>query len=112
MIAHDGIKTFRQRKTPETVLIPRVLNGKARQCPTFTGNTTNYHRPRSVSLSCSEWEGVVPPRYGRRAKPVVSEVHQLNSRDEVFAKRSERRNAIICIHCASKSIVRFSTASH
>ena len=29
---------------------------------------------------------MVPPRYGRRAKPVVSEVHQLNSRDEVFAK--------------------------
>ena len=100
------------RQNPRDRKISGVLKGLARQCPTFTGNTTNYHRPRSVSLSCSEWEGVVPPRYGRRAKPVVSEVHQLNSRDEVFAKRSKRRNAIICIHCASKSIVRFSTALH
>ena len=48
--------------------------GEAWQCPTFTGNITNYHRPKSVSLSCSEWEGVVPLRYGRQAKGFVRRV--------------------------------------
>ena len=69
---------------------PTIIGPEAFHCPVRNGK---------------EW-------YRHRAKPVVSEVHQLNSRDEVFAKRSKRRNAIICIHCASKSIVRFSTASH
>ena len=27
----------------------------------------HYHWRRGVSLSCSGWEGVVPPRYGRQA---------------------------------------------
>jgi hypothetical protein len=28
----------------------------------------HYHWRRGVSLSCSGWEGVEPPRYGRQAK--------------------------------------------
>ena|GEM_PF-5018336 len=28
----------------------------------------HYHRRKGVSLSCSGWEGVVPPCYGRQAK--------------------------------------------
>ena len=35
---------FRELKTPLPTLGNGVLNFKARQCPTFTGNTTNYHR--------------------------------------------------------------------
>ena len=27
----------------------------------------HYHRRKGVSLSCSGWEGVVPPCYGRQA---------------------------------------------
>ena len=30
-----------------------------------TGNL-HYHRRGGVSRSCSEWEGVGPPRYGRQ----------------------------------------------
>ena len=29
---------------------------------------SHYHRRKGVSRSCSGWEGVVPPRYGRQAK--------------------------------------------
>ena len=43
------------------------LNNWARRLPTFARNTTHYHRRGGVSLSCSGWEGVVPPCYGLRA---------------------------------------------
>lgn len=59
------------RQNPRDRKISGVLKGLARQCPTFTGNTTNYHRPKSVSLSCSEWEGVGPPLYGHQAKALL-----------------------------------------
>ncbi len=29
--------------------------------------STHYHRRKGVSLSCSGWEGVGPPCYGRQA---------------------------------------------
>ena len=32
------------------------------------GQVPHYHRRKAVSRSCSGWEGVVPPRYGRQAK--------------------------------------------
>ena len=33
----------------------------------------HYHRRKSVSRSCSGWEGVVPLRYGRQTKLVGGE---------------------------------------
>ena len=33
----------------------------------FHGRAVHYHRRKGVSRSCSGWEGVVPPRYGRQA---------------------------------------------
>ena len=35
---------LKKNETPATVKVTGVSNGRARQCPTFTGNTTNYHR--------------------------------------------------------------------
>ena len=37
----------------------------------FHGSESNYHRREGVSLSCSGWEGVGPPCYGRQAKLVL-----------------------------------------
>ena len=34
----------------------------------FRAGNPHYHRRRVVSPSCSGWEGVGPPRYGRQAK--------------------------------------------
>ena len=34
----------------------------------FRAGNPHYHRRRGVSPSCSGWEGVGPPRYGRQAK--------------------------------------------
>ena len=82
------------RQNPRDQMISGVLKGLARQCPTFTGNTTNYHRPKSVSLSCSEWEGVVPLRYGRRAKGFDSKLALLV---EFFAKRSKALRAAFAV---------------
>ena len=82
------------RQNPQVRQDSGVLKGLARQCPTFTGNTTNYHRPKSVSLSCSEWEGVVPLRYGRRAKGFDSKLTLLI---EFFAKRSKALRAAFAV---------------
>lgn len=35
------------------------------------GETPHYHRRRAVSLLSSEWDQVVPARYGRQAKREV-----------------------------------------
>ena len=83
-----------EKQNPRDRKISGVLKGLARQCPTFTGNTTNYHRPKSVSLSCSEWEGVVPLRYGRRAKGFDSKLTLLV---EFFAKRSKALRAAFAV---------------
>ena len=37
----------------------------------------HYHRRKSVSRSCSGWEGVVPLRYGRQTKLVGGEPSEL-----------------------------------
>ena len=37
----------------------------------------HYHRRKSVSRSCSGWEGVVPLRYGRQTKLVGGEPGEL-----------------------------------
>ena len=34
----------------------------------FHGREAHYHRRKSVSRSCSGWEGVVPLHYGRQTK--------------------------------------------
>ena len=39
----------------------------------FRAGNPHYHRRRGVSPSCSGWEGVGPPRYGRQAKLVEGE---------------------------------------
>ena len=36
----------------------------------------HYHWRRGVSLSCSGWEGVGPPRYGRQAKLFVTQTRR------------------------------------
>ena len=99
-LLHSGLAPIRTRpcrahkQNPRDRKISGVLKGLARQCPTFTGNTTNYHRPKSVSLSCSEWEGVVPLRYGRRAKGFDSKLTLLV---EFFAKRSKALRAAFAV---------------
>ena len=94
---YSSVNLFSQspiKQNPQVRQDSGVLKGLARQCPTFTGNTTNYHRPKSVSLSCSEWEGVVPLRYGRRAKGFDSE---LTLFVEFFAKRSKALRAAFAV---------------
>ncbi len=39
----------------------------------FHGREVHYHRRVGVSRSCSGWEGVGPPSYGRQAKGVIDE---------------------------------------
>ena len=39
----------------------------------------HYHWRRGVSLSCSGWEGVEPPRYGRQAKLFVTQTQGLGN---------------------------------
>ena len=65
---------------PEAASLPRVFDKKTRTpygfflkggCLTmsyFHGREAHYHRRKSVSRSCSGWEGVVPLRYGRQTK--------------------------------------------
>ena len=93
-VLHRHLLSGSEKQNPRDRTISGVLKGLARQCPTFTGNTTNYHRPKSVSLSCSEWEGVVPLRYGRRAKGFDSKLTLLV---EFFAKRSKALRAAFAV---------------
>ena len=48
----------------------------------FHGRAAHYHRRVGVSRSCSGWEGVVPPSYGRQAvKGWVAKPEGLGHRD-------------------------------
>ena len=52
----------------------------------FRAGNPHYHRRRGVSPSCSGWEGVGPPRYGRQAK--------LETRDKKLETSSSNTPAV------------------
>ena len=54
-----------QKKKPQ-IFRPGVSH-KSLTITYFHKRNANYHRRKSVSRSCSGWEGVVPPCYGHQA---------------------------------------------
>ena len=60
--------TARVKKTPCEV--QGVFRMECLTMTYFHGRAAHYHRRKSVSRSCSGWEGVVPLRYGRQTKLV------------------------------------------